>query len=76
MVSINPAYNIPLGGVKIQVKKSDALRSLKILDLEQKTEPVFQSPQTITIKCPNCGEENEMKKGIKFCGSCGDRLPS
>jgi hypothetical protein len=35
-----------------------------------------RSPATTLVRCPHCGRENDLEKGIEYCLECGRNLPS
>jgi hypothetical protein len=80
MVTINPAF-YAFGGVKLQVKKSDFNRAVRILGLDEpvvtkneKKTPSEKMSKLVIVQCSHCGEKNEMKEDIKFCSMCGKHL--
>ena len=81
MVSINPAYNIPFGGVKLKIKNTDLNKAISVLGFDNLLEYKDsagdlneKSSKIVMVKCSNCGEDNEIKTKTKFCGSCGKHL--
>lgn len=67
-VSINPLYNITVGGIKLKINQADADKALEIInDVE---EAKLTDDNNEVIKCPNCGSEEyytgfKSMKGIK-----------
>lgn len=51
-VSVNPLYNITVGGIKLKVNAADYDKALEILN-ESKNTP-FTDENELEIKCPNC----------------------
>lgn len=52
MVSLNPLYNITLGGIKLKIREADAQKALQIIE-EVETTP-FTDEQDRQVQCPNC----------------------
>lgn len=55
-VTINPLYNVTLGGIKLKVNSSDLEEASKILKSIEATAPTNDEGEA--LKCPKCGSEN------------------
>ncbi|GAA0194794.1 hypothetical protein GCM10009122_58580 [Fulvivirga kasyanovii] len=52
MVSLNPLYNLTLGGIKLKIREADAQKALQIIE-EVETTP-FTDEQDRQVRCPVC----------------------
>lgn len=67
-VTINPLYNITLGGIKLKVDERDVPIAMEIIEAYKQTKPTNESNEV--IQCPSCGSEELYSsfnsiKGIK-----------
>lgn len=53
MVSLNPIYNVALGGIKLKVDVEDAWRAKEIIASVDSTPVTDEAGEPLT--CPNCG---------------------
>ena len=56
MVSLNPLYNISVGGIKLKTLASDADKALEILHSMDALP--YTNGQDVPISCPRCGSED------------------
>jgi DNA-directed RNA polymerase subunit RPC12/RpoP len=68
IVSLNPLYNITVGGIKLKINVSDIDKATEIIEEIDKTS--ITNNQGEAIKCPNCKSEDILSgyksmKGIK-----------
>ncbi|AKQ44866.1 hypothetical protein TH63_03285 [Rufibacter radiotolerans] len=56
MVSLNPLYNISIGGIKLKTLASDAEKALEILN-GMNALP-YTNEQDVPVACPRCGSED------------------
>lgn len=68
MVSLNPIYNVALGGIKLKVGDEDAWRAKEIIAAVENT-PVTNEAG-VPVTCPNCGSTDlyigfKSSKGIR-----------
>ena len=68
IMTVNPLYNIAVGGIKLKVREKDVDRSLEIMREIQSTPIVDEKEKEIS--CPDCGSLNiesghRSLKGIK-----------
>lgn len=56
MVSLNPLYNVTLGGIKLKVEEHDVKKAKTIISEIENTSLTNDHNQA--IRCPNCGSEN------------------
>ncbi len=62
IVTLNPLYNIAVGGVKLKINEEDRERALTVLRSIDET-PLTNEQEEI-IKCPNC-HSTELYSGFK-----------
>lgn len=55
-VTINPLYNVTLGGIKLKVNSSDFDEASQILESIKSTAPTNDKGEA--LKCPKCGSDN------------------
>jgi DNA-directed RNA polymerase subunit RPC12/RpoP len=68
IMTVNPLYNIAVGGIKLKVRENDVDRSLEVMKEIQST-PIVDEKEN-EINCPDCGSSNiesghRSLKGIK-----------
>ena len=68
MVSINPLFNITVGGIKLKINNADLGKALEIL--EENEELKLTNENNEVIKCPKCDSEDiyldfKSMKGLK-----------
>lgn len=56
MVSLNPLYNVTIGGIKLNVQESDSKQALEILSEIENTLIVDDNNEV--LKCPKCNSGN------------------
>ena len=56
MVSLNPLFNVTVGGIKLKIKEADIAKAKTILAELDKTP--FTTEDNITLKCPECDSED------------------
>lgn len=54
MISLNPLYNVTLGGIKLKIHNNDLERANKIIAEIENTP--FTAENNEILKCPNCGK--------------------
>ena len=69
MVSLNPLYNISVGGIKLKTLQSDRAQALAVLDYVQ--DQPYTNEQNEAIACPRCGSEN-----ISYAYNSSNKLKS
>lgn len=52
MVSLNPLFNLTLGGIKLKIRESDAEKALHVIKEIESTP--FTDEEDREVKCPNC----------------------
>lgn len=72
MVSLNPLYNITVGGIKLKINETDLERAQEILGAVENTPLTNETGEA--IKCPKCGSANlfigfKSMKGVKGIAS-------
>ena len=70
-VSMNPLYNVTLGGIKLKINSYDAVDALEVLKSIE-SNPVTDDHGK-TIVCPKCGSDNYYS-GFKSMKSVGGIL--
>ncbi|GAA4303175.1 DUF2007 domain-containing protein [Nibribacter koreensis] len=69
MVSLNPLYNISIGGIKLKTLESDRAQAEAVLSSLQ--DQPYTNEQNEVITCPQCGSEN-----ISYAYDSSNRLKS
>lgn len=62
MVSLNPIYNVALGGIKLKVSSEDAGRAREIITAIENTPVTDETGEP--LMCPNCGS-GDLYTGFK-----------
>lgn len=68
MVSLNPIYNVALGGIKLKVSDADAIKARKVIEAVEATPVTNDAGEPVT--CPNCNSTDlytgfKSMKGLK-----------
>jgi DNA-directed RNA polymerase subunit RPC12/RpoP len=68
MVTLNPLYNITVGGIKLKINEDDLTKAQEILNSVENTPLTNEAGEV--IKCPKCGSTNlfigfKSMKGLK-----------
>lgn len=69
IVSVNPLYNITVGGIKLKVREEDVQKAITVLK-EIEASPLT-TEQDLPIVCPNCSSTNVESGHRSFDGIKG-----
>ena len=69
MVTLNPLYNVTIGGIKLKVDEKDQERALEIINEIGAT--AITDEEGREVDCPNCGSNNLASGVISMRGMKG-----
>ena len=66
MISVNPLYNIAVGGIKLQVDEAELKRALQAVQ-ELENSPSITDDGALVV-CPNCGSSSYIQRFVSMKG--------